>query len=469
MRFNRFIFRNLLTFSIISVLLSCKKDEDTTVPVVDGTFVELKGNLSTQTLDASKKYLLKGFVFVGDGQTLTIPAGTIIFGDKASKSTLIINRGGKIIANGTAEKPIVFTSKLAAGDRDQGDWGGVIILGNANVNKDNPAIEGVTPAVTYGTFNSTANDNESSGSLKYVRIEFAGIAISPDNEINGLTFGGVGRGTIIENVQVSYSGDDAIEWFGGTVNAKNLVCLGTWDDDFDTDFGFTGNVQFGLVVRDPGNADKSGSNAFESDNDGTGTTASPQTAPIFSNVTVFGPRFDSLATINSSFTNAVHFRRNTATSLFNSVLTGFPTGILLDGSLTYDNYKTGNNAMIQNNLLISLGSKGAPKAFSSANGTVTDSIKNYFNSNNPKGYITKVADAKYSDFGLDVNLYFGKNASYPTNPNFAVSSGVISSGANFSSTKLTGGFFQSVDYHGAFGASDWTDSWTNFDPKNTTY
>jgi len=437
--------------------------------VVDTTTVELTGNLSTQTLDASKKYLLKGFVFVGAGQVLTIPAGTIIFGDKASKATLIINKGGKLIANGTLEKPIVFTSKLAVGDRDQGDWGGIILLGNANVNKDNPAIEGVNPAVNYGTFNSTVNDNESSGSLKFVRIEFAGIAISPDNETNGLTMGGVGRGTEIENVQVSYGGDDGIEWFGGTVNAKNLVCFGNWDDDFDTDFGFTGNVQFGLVVRDPGNADKSGSNAFESDNDGFGTTASPKTAPVFSNVTVFGPRYDSAATINSSFGNAVHFRRNTATSLFNSVLTGFPTGILIDGSLTYDNYKSGSNALIKNNFLISLGSKGAPKPFSSANGTVTDSVKNYFTVNNPAGYITKVSAARYSDFGLDVNLYFGNNPSYPANPNFAVSSGVISSGANFTATKLTGGFFQIVGYHGAFGSTDWTDTWTNFDPKNAIY
>ncbi len=459
--------------AISSVLFSCKKEDNSNPdPTPSGTtYTNLEGDIPTQTLDASKKYLIKGYAFVQSGATLTIPAGTVIFGDKASKGTLVVNRGGKLIAEGTAEKPIVFTSKMAVGERDKGDWGGIIILGNANVNQANTPIEGVTPSVNFGTFNSTANDTESSGILKFVRIEYAGIALSPNNEINGLTFGGVGSGTVVENVQVSYSGDDAFEWFGGTVNCKNIVAYGAWDDDFDTDFGYTGKVQFALSLRDPFYADQSGSNSFESDNDAAGSQALPKTAPIFSNVTVLGPRHDSTSSISANFQHGAHLRRNTSTSIFNSVITGFPIGLRIDGSAAMANYTSGSGE-VKNNLLISLGNRGAAKPFlGSDNNTpiTSDSVKNYFLANNPAGYISKTSQANYAAIGIDVNLYFSKNATYPANPSFAVPNGVISTGANFTHSKLSDTFFQSVSYHGAFGTTDWTDGWANFDPKNTTY
>ena len=466
MLFNRIIFRSLLVFSIITVSFSCKKDEEKDPIVVPTGPVELSGDLPTQTLDASKKYLLKGFVFVQSGQVLTIPAGTIILGDKASKGTLVINKGGKLIAEGTAEKPIVFTSKLGPGERDKGDWGGIILLGNANVNQNNPAIEGVTPAVNFGTQNSTANDGENSGVLKFVRIEYAGIALSPNNETNSLTMGGVGNGTIIENVQVSYGGDDGFEWFGGTVNAKNLISYGTWDDDFDTDFGYTGKVQFAVAVRDPFSADQSGSNAFESDNDAGGSTLTPLTAPVFSNVTVFG----STTSISANYQHAVHFRRRTASSIFNSVLTGYPVGIRLDGKSTQDNYNlTSSTGEIKNNLLISLGNRAAAKPFQGGTGNTDDEVKTYYNDNNPAGYVSLTKNLDYNALGVNINLYMGKTPVYPANPSFAVPTGVITNGANKTAAKLTNGFFQLVDFHGAFGTTDWTDGWSNFDPKNTAY
>lgn len=457
----------LLT-SLLIASCSDDKDDNPTPPVSGDTLVTLQGNLPTQSLDATKKYLLKGNVFVQSGQTLTIPAGTIIFGDKATKGTLIINRGGKIVADGTREKPIVFTSKFGPGERDKGDWGGIIILGNANVNQNNPAIEGVTPAVNFGTQNSTASDGESSGTLRYVRIEYAGIALSPNNEINGLTLGGVGSGTVLENIMVSYSGDDAFEWFGGTVNARNLVALGTWDDDFDTDFGFTGKVQFALAVRDPFLADQSGSNAFESDNDASGNNVLPATAPVFSNVTVLGPRHDTASSVSGNFQHAIHFRRRTAASIFNSVITGFPFGFRLDGKITYDNYRTGA-ADVKNNLLISVGNRTAPAPFLGGTGIVSDSVKDYYMSGNPAGFISYLRDLNYTSLGIDRELYAGKNPAYNANPNFAVSAGVISSGASFASPRLGGGFFQTVSFHGAFGASDWTDTWTHFKPNTLTY
>jgi hypothetical protein len=465
MFFSRIKTGTIASALFLSLFYSCSDKKDD--PVNPSNELELTGVVGTRTLDASKKYLLKGTAFVEAGQVLTIPAGTIIMGDKGTKGTLVIKPGGKIEAVGTADKPIIFTSEQEPGERDPGDWGGVIILGNANVNQANPAIEGIN-GVTYGTQNSTANDGQSSGTLKYVRIEFAGKELTPNNEINGLTFGGVGSGTVVENVQVSYSGDDAFEWFGGTVNCKNLVSFATWDDDFDTDFGYTGKVQFAVAVRDPFAADQSFSNAFESDNDAGGTESLPKTAPIFSNISVFGPRFDSTSSISASYGQAAHLRRRTATSIFNSVITGFPTGIFMDGKTTFDNY-TATTGEIKNNLLVSLGNRRAPKPFMGASGVSDNEVKDYFSAGNPAGFISFVNQLNYMDLGIDVNLYFGKNTAYPANPNFAVSTGLISTGANFTHSKLSGSFFQNVPYHGAFGATDWTDSWTNFDPKSLTY
>ena len=191
---------------------------------------------------------------------LTIEPGTIIKGDKLTKGTLIVKPGAKIMAEGSATKPIVFTSSSAKGSRNYGDWGGIILLGKAPVNKTPATIEGENVSTFGGT---DAADN--SGTLKYVRIEFAGIAFETDKEINGLTFGGVGSGTTIDYVQVSYSGDDAYEWFGGSVNAKHLISYRTLDDDFDTDWGFSGNVQYAMALRDPAVADQcscSDSNGF---------------------------------------------------------------------------------------------------------------------------------------------------------------------------------------------------------------
>ena len=168
---------------------------------------------SDMTLKATDNNLLKGFVYVTKGVTLTIEPGTVIKGEKATKGSLIVEPGGKIIAEGTAEKPIVFTSDQAAGSRAYGDWGGLILCGNAPVNANEPQIEG-GPRTVYGGDDPADN----SGTLKYVRIEFAGYPLEPNKEINGLTCGGVGSGTTLEYIQVSFCGDDSYEWFGGTVN-----------------------------------------------------------------------------------------------------------------------------------------------------------------------------------------------------------------------------------------------------------
>ena len=207
------------------------------------------GDITTNTTwTAGNVYLLNGWVYVKAGATLTIEPGTIIRGDKVNKGALIIEKGATIIANGTASNPIVFTSNQAAGSRTYGDWGGVIILGNAVINTatGSATIEGGVGSTYGGT-----NDADNSGIFRYVRIEFPGVAFVLNSEINGLTLGAVGSATQLDHIQVSYSGDDSYEWFGGTVNAKYLIAFRGWDDEFDTDFGFRGKIQYGVSLRDP--------------------------------------------------------------------------------------------------------------------------------------------------------------------------------------------------------------------------
>ena len=220
-------------------------------PVLKG---EIKGN---RTLSADTVYTLDGFVYVVDGATLTIPAGTVIQGKSGTKAALIVERGGKLMAEGTAEDPIIFTSDKPAGQRNYGDWGGVILCGKAKINSGEAQVEG-GPRTMYGG----QNDNDNSGILRYVRIEYGGVEFDTDKEINGLTLCAVGSQTVIDHVQCSYIKDDSFEWFGGTVNCRNLVAFRGWDDDFDTDAGFRGTVQFAVSVRDIQVSDKSKSKSY---------------------------------------------------------------------------------------------------------------------------------------------------------------------------------------------------------------
>jgi hypothetical protein len=229
-------------------------------------------------------------VYVMDGVTLTIPAGTIIRGDQASKASLVVTRGGKLMAEGTASKPIIFTSNKAVGSRAPGDWGGLLILGKAknNIPGGEGIIEGgfTEPLGKHGG----TNDDDNSGALKYVRVEFPGIAFQPGNEINGITFGSVGKNTTVDYLQVSYSGDDSYEWFGGNVNAKHLVSIANIDDVFDFDNGYSGKLQYLVAQRDPALADQAGqSNGIESDNSEKAFTTEPRTRPVISNLTLIGP------------------------------------------------------------------------------------------------------------------------------------------------------------------------------------
>lgn len=319
--------------------------------------VTVSGELTANTTWTSNNvYLIQGFYYVRDGVTLTIQPGTVIRGDKDSKGTLLIERGAKLMAVGTLSQPIVFTSNFAAGSRAYGDWGGVVLCGKATINVagGTAIIEG-GPTSVYGG-GASPDDADNSGKLNFVRIEFPGIPFVPDKEINGLTLGGIGSGTTLEYIQVSYSGDDSFEWFGGTVNAKHLITFRGWDDDFDTDFGYRGMIQYAVSLRDKDIADpQSGSNSFESDNDGAGSTNTPVTQPIFSNFSVFGPKYNLTTSINSNFKRSMHLRRNTRLNAYNSVFTGFPTGLFIDGTAAQGN-ATAGDLKLQRCVLSGMGS-----------------------------------------------------------------------------------------------------------------
>ena len=285
------------------------------------TTTTLSGNINTTTtLTSDKVWTLKGYVYVTDGAKLIIQPGTTIISDIAEKGALCIERGAQIIAEGTATKPIIFTSGKAVGERSPGDWGGIIILGKAKTNRSSePTIEGGIGRAFGGT-----NDADNSGVLKYVRIEYAGIAAMPNSEINALTLGGVGSGTIIENVQTVYANDDAFEFFGGTVNAKNLYAYATADDDFDFDFGYTGTITNGVAKRDPQFVDSGDAgNGVECDNDGTGSSAQPTTHPKLFNMILIGPNTSSAL---SNHNLGLRFRRATQFTMKNSVVWGWMKG-----------------------------------------------------------------------------------------------------------------------------------------------
>lgn len=227
--------------------------------------VTVTGNITANTTWTSNNiYKLNGIVYVDSSITLTIEAGTIIRGDSATSTiaTLVIKRSAKLIAEGTANAPIVFTSGKGAGSRNRGDFGGIIILGRAqnNLSGGIGLIEGITQSAENAHGGTDNTDN--SGILRYIRIEYGGVPLTPGNEINGLTMGSVGSGTTIDYIQTSAIADDAFEWFGGSVNCSHLVSYQNQDDDFDTDIGFSGKVQFGLIVRNPNVVDGSTSEGF---------------------------------------------------------------------------------------------------------------------------------------------------------------------------------------------------------------
>ncbi len=484
--------------------------------------VIVKDSISTSThWTCDKQYLLQGYVYVTAGATLTIDPGCIIKGDKDTKGALIVERNAKIMAMGTAESPIVFTSNQDAGTRTYGDWGGLILCGNAptNWNAGQAQVEGGPRSFYGGT-----DPHDNTGELHYVRIEFAGIAFSPNNEVNGLTFCGVGDATKIDHIQVSYSGDDSYEWFGGTVNAKYLVAFRTWDDDFDTDNGFQGKVQFGAIIRD-NVADLSGSKGFESDSYQSGTYSgmpvdnTKLTRPVFSNITVIGPVTNPGATtIDPNFVAGVHIRRGSSLSLLNSVIAGWPCGLLIDESSSSYGSTAANilsgELQFSNNIICGTGTVGGfnkdivfvkdgARSLTPTTAFAADTVTPfnptyagpiswlYTGSLHNKMYPTEQSSVLLGNpFNLaNPNLvpnstspivYNSAHAFNPTKPlNMDTTGGYANYNAptvypDFTSTKASDAFFDKTNYIGGFAGTgatsdNWMKGWCEFNPNNADY
>ena len=330
--------KKLLGLILVLGLFSCKKELGGDVtPINVPTTTTLSGNINTTTtLTADKVWTLKGYVYVTDGAKLIIQPGTTIVSDIAEKGALIIERGAQLIAEGTSTKPIVFTSGKAVGERTPGDWGGIVLLGRAITNRSSePTIEGGIGRAYGGN-----NDADNSGVLKYIRIEYAGVAAMPNSEINALTLGAVGSGTILENIQTVYANDDAFEFFGGTVNASNLYAYATADDDFDFDFGYRGTITNSISKRDPQFVDMGDAgNGVESDNDGVGSTSQPYTHPKLLNLILIGP-FNATSLPNHNL--GLRFRRASQFTIQNSKIIGYQKGSFsLESNETAQSYKDG--------------------------------------------------------------------------------------------------------------------------------
>jgi PKD repeat protein len=435
----------------------------------------ISGSITTNTTFFSDTiYTLDGYVFVKNNATLNIQPGTIIKGKFGTKATLIITRNGLINANGTATRPIVFTSEKPAGQRNKGDWGGLVILGKATLNRPTDcstcpgaAVAAVEPGIQNaieGDVDNTAgdalyggtDDNHNAGTLRFVRIEFAGTVITPGNEINGLTMGAIGKQTKIEYVQVSFADDDAFEWFGGNADAKYLVSYRNVDDDLDVDFGFSGKVQYAIVMRDSLLYDIGAgptTNGFESDNDGTGSEAKPYTDPTFSNITVLGPLANGTPlSYGNSFQNGARLRRNSSTSIFNSIFMGWNDALFIDGARSVNKHQ--NDTLVYKNNLLAGNIRAINASTSGGSNPNLTRSKVFANAN----------DSLASAAGVLADPF-----NY-SNPNFAPITGSPAlTGASFSGARISDPFFTPGAFRGAMGSDNWTACWCNFNPAQTNY
>lgn len=287
---------------------------------ISGTFT------SDTTLTNDILWALDGRVAVGndkaDPAVLTIERGTTLFG-KSGADFLVVRRGSQIDAQGTRTQPIVMTSLqnlLGLTDANSiGQWGGLVLLGQAPVNGcdqdnlDNCAVESEGDAGPYGG----SDVNDSSGTLRYLQVRYAGYEVLPDNELNGITFGGVGAGTTIEYIQVHNNLDDGIEFFGGTADAKYVVLTGNGDDSLDWDAGWNGRMQHVLIQHNPVNG--KANRAIEADNSSTNFSATPRSRPIISNVTIIGNEWQG-----DDDAEGILLRRGTSAELYNFIVTGEP-------------------------------------------------------------------------------------------------------------------------------------------------
>ena len=419
--------------------------------------MDVRGIIRTsQTWRKDFIFRLRGYVYVTDGATITIEPGTKIVSNKDSAGVLVIYKDAKIIADGTAANPIVFTSNESS--PAPGDLGGVILVGQAKGNNNHSVMEGgIDPQ--FAAFGGT-DDTHSSGTLRYVRIEYAGKAVNPGDEVNGLSLYGVGSGTIIDYVEVIRGLDDAFEFFGGTVNCKHLIAYNSADDDYDMDDGYRGMIQFAISVKDPHFTDNKGttgdvSNNFEVDNvnpaNGLALSRTPITFPVLSNFTAIGP--NNAAGTSADYGWGMRWRRGCKFILANSIVMGGQKGGLRlqeDSSIAY--YIKGTSAFYNSFL------QAVTNDVDVQTGLTIPGIPSYDVTS-----ITTQTTGQYKstivDDPADVKLTDPFNNATP-NLQPAVGSPALT-GALFDFGTLNADFFEKVSYRGALdGTNDWTSGWS---------
>jgi hypothetical protein len=415
------------------------------VPGIDKPVIVVSGDVSAnETWTNANYYVLRGAVFVRSGSTLNIQAGTRVVGESGSVGTLIVERGGRLNAIGTAEAPIVFTSDQPIGQRGRGDWGGLIINGRAPLNFGSGEASGEGDTGVYGG----TDPNDNSGVLRYVRVEFAGIEFSPDNELNGIAFQAVGRGTQIDHVQSHLSRDDAMEWFGGTVDGKYLVMSGAADDSVDWTFGWSGRLQYVAVLQRGDDAD----NGIEADNNEFSNNVLPRSNPQIYNITICGDP----SGIGSEVQRAANLRRGTAFTIRNFLITGMRQGFQIETTNTattsqVDNGTSQMGAGVSWNNLNAQGVVTAGQAMHS-------SVTTYINSGRfPNIRLNEAA-------GLSAATC---NASI-VSPNLQPPLASLAGGQLTPIQPPNDGFFDAVTFIGAVPpapAANWMAGWTSF-PQN---
>jgi hypothetical protein len=344
--------------------------------VVSGVETVSGSITASRTLTADKAWVLQGTVFVRAGAVLTVEKGTVVYGDSATKGTLVIDRGARIEAAGTAAQPIVFSSDQPVGQRSRADWGGLILNGYAPLNLPAGTGEGEGNTGTYGG-GSTPNADDNSGTLRYVRVEFAGIEFSPENELNGIAFQGVGRGTKVDHIQIHWNEDDAMEFFGGTADAKYLVFTGSGDDNLDWVEGWVGRVQWVLAVQ---TKTQPANRGIEADNKDSGNDLLPRSAPTVYNATFIGG-----AAPNSSETEGIVLRRGTAGKLFNVIAQGWP-GLMIDVRDASTHTQGGNGSLVIDHSIFTLNTGVQDGGFgTNANGQFTKTFITQTMKNNRTG------------------------------------------------------------------------------------
>ncbi|MFH2095778.1 MAG: hypothetical protein ABIJ16_08740 [Bacteroidota bacterium] len=428
-----------------------KDDGSCTYDVPDNTIIITDNGSGTGTTvwTSDKEYILDGLVFVNDGQTLTIEAGTVIKGKPGTgenASALIVARGGKINATGTASDPIIFTAEAddLAGSVDvkaRGLWGGLILLGNARLNSSpgETAIEGIPTSEPRGIYGGN-DDSDNSGTLKYISIRHGGTDIGEGNEINGLTLGGVGSGTTIEYIEVISNADDGVEFFGGTVQCKNMVVAFCGDDCFDYDEGFRGKGQFWVAIQDPSEGDRVG----EHDGGTSPETGQPYAIPEIFNATYVGRGAGQGVRIMT-------LRDNAGGKYKNSIFLNQDKGVdieLLSGEGSFDRWQAGE-LELANNIFHNV-----------ADGTAAGIFKISFGDG-------ASSNADSANAATDFAGYFTTAGNVVADPGVTVTTSswsLIPSGADVTSNLATypASWFENVSYKGAFapGASNWAAGWT---------